>query len=195
MPGRSGGQTPAATNSARSGKRDNSPPTSVPSLMPGARVHHQARRLVHHDHLGVGVDDPELHAGLRLDALVAASGRRMVSVAPSRSGCRPTVDHHPVDQDPPGSDELGGSRRETSASMATARSTRTPARRAGTSDRLARPRRHRLACVGLAPVLMRRSPRCTSARPPKSRAATTTTTPTVTQASATLKVGQWLSVM
>ncbi len=77
MPGRSGGQTPAATKRGQIGKARQQPSDQRPLLVPGPRMHHQAGRLVHHRHLGVGVDHGELHAGFRLDAraLLARAGR------------------------------------------------------------------------------------------------------------------------
>ena len=135
IPGRSGAQTPAATSSARSGNRASSPPTRVPLVVARPRVHHEPGRLVHHRHRVVGVHDLEAHVRVRRHTGVSQPrAARTVSVAPSRSGVRPT--DAPARRRPaPG--RLRSARRprarETSATMATPRSTRTPASSAGTS--------------------------------------------------------------
>ena len=101
-------------------------------------------------------------------------------MAPSRRRWRPTVTTAPSTSTRPPAMSPVATARETLASMATARSTRTPARSAGTST-----------TSGPSGSLMPSN----AAGCPKSSDATSTTTPTVMQASATLKVGQWLSVM
>ena len=83
------------------GKARQQPADQGPLLVPGSRMHHQAGRLVDDGHLGVGVDHGELHAGFRLHARAAGSGRAMVRMAPSRRALRPTVTTDAVDQDPP----------------------------------------------------------------------------------------------
>ena len=181
MPGRSGGQTPAATKRRQIGKARQQPSHQRPLLVPGSRMHHQAGRLVHHGHVGVGVDHGELHAGFRLDALrLQARAGRWSGWHPRARRVRPTVTTAPSTRTPPAAMSPVATARETLASMATARSTRTPARSGGTSTTS--------GAVGLAHALE-------PAGWPKSIDATRTTTPTVMQASATLKVGQWLSVM
>ncbi len=123
-----------------------------------------------------------------------ASGNSTVSVLPSWSTARPSRGRRAVDQDPAGLHQRSG----------------LPARDVGhhrhppidpeprhegrhlRGDRLPGPRRHRLSCVAAAPRAHAALPWRASARPPKRRVAITTTTPTVTQASATLNVGQKL---
>ncbi len=94
----------------------------------GARMHHQPGRLVHHGHLVVGVDHLEGHARLRRHAAVVRPRHHDGQRGPSRSTAAPDRDRRAVHQHPPRGDQLAAAARETSATMATPRSTRTPAR-------------------------------------------------------------------
>ncbi len=59
MPGRSGGQTPSATSSARSGKRDQEAADQGAFGVAGTGMDDESGRLVDDDDVGVGVDDFE----------------------------------------------------------------------------------------------------------------------------------------
>ena len=110
MPGRSGGQTPSATSSARSGKRDRSPPTRVPSVCPAPGWTTSPAGLSTTTIIGVGVDDLESDARLgrhravagraEMDGECGALVHELLAVQVGRS----------VDQHPSGADQLGRAR-------------------------------------------------------------------------------------
>ena len=75
MPGRSPGQTPEATRSARSGNRASSPPTRVPCWCPAPGWTTRPAGLSTTATVGVGVDHLELHAGFGFDVVAAGLGQ------------------------------------------------------------------------------------------------------------------------
>ena len=134
MPGRSGAPTPPPPGRARSGYRARARrPGSAP--WPGPGMHHQPGRLVHHDEVGVLVDDAEdarpararATPGVRLGSWPHSEDRPQHQ-APGRH--HPHVDVPPARR-PPARPPAPGRRRSAAT---TARSTRTPSSSAGTVD-------------------------------------------------------------
>ena len=94
----------------------------------------------------------------------AASGSRMVS-ALLRSAGRGRPARWSVDQHPSGGDQSAAVARETFATMATPRSTRTPARSAGTDVLIAGPPRSSSAATSGPPRRSPGAPRCARRAP------------------------------
>ena len=133
----------------------------------GTRMHHQSGRFVDHRHVVVRVYHRETHAGIcgrgGGDLLGQLHGEE--SSLPERRP--PRGDWRTVDEHPAGLDQLGRHGTETSATIATPRSTRTPERVAGTSTEM--------RSVGsVAPPSLTRRPCPAGARPPHRFARTAT---------------------
>jgi len=148
--------------------------------VPGPRVHHQAGGFVHHGHRGVGVDHGELDAGFRLDARRSRLGQGDGEDGAVVQGSATDRHHRAVDQHPAAGDQPGGHGARDVGQHGHGPVNPHPGQeRRHLDDEWAFGLAHALEPAGC----------------PKNSDATRTTTPTVMQASATLKVGQWLSVM
>ena len=159
-----------------------------PLVVPGARMDHQPRRLVDHGQRVVGVDDLEAHAGLRRHAGSLAAGSLIVRVAPRgaphapprRASRRPG----PGPQRSAASPRPGDVGHHGHATIdPDARQERRDLRRNGLFRHWLR--RHGIPAHAASSTLGRAGDRS-----PNNNVAMMTITPTVTQASATLNVGQ-----
>ena len=198
-----------------------------PDVVARPRVHDEPRRLVHHRHQIVGVHDLEAHVGLRRHTFVSDLGQQHTERGSLSQRGAPSRDPSPVDQHPPGRDQLGGrsprdvghhgdpsirpnagqqcrddgrhrladTDTDTDADAdadtdAEAESRGRPTRGAPTVATMAqRARSVRHPALRARPASPA-EPAGTGSGPAKSRLTMTMTTPTVTHASARLKVGQ-----
>ena len=153
-------------------------PDEGPLDVARARVDDQPGRLVHHGQVVVGVHHREADVGFGRVQPSPTSGSTTVSWPLRRSSVRPDATGTPSTRTRPVATSSDATARETSAIIATPRSTRTPANSAGTS------------------VVTTSSPSPGVPTPPPlpghrgTRATMTIMTPTVTHASARLNVGQ-----
>ena len=171
MPGRSA-RNPPVGQGGQVGEAGHQAVDQGARAVAGARVDDQAGRFVDHDDVVVGVDHGELHrrVGLRLRGRGLVGPVDVEGLVPARRVLRLATDR-PVHRTRPAATRASTEERDTSASRATARSTRTPSSEAGTTT-------DSVAHDGPAPD-------SDTARRMQ---------PTVMQASATLNVGQkWKS--
>ncbi len=170
MPGRSMSVPASAATDAELGVPHQQPVDQRPAPVPGSRVDDQAGRLVHHDQVGVLIDHLEHHRGVgrrsrRLLFGVAVDGELL----PATEGGAPRSHHAaPSISTRPSPIRALTDERETSATRATALSTRTPSSDIGTSTRTT----------------------LTGPAVPQASETTSSTQPMTMHESATLKVGQ-----